>query len=253
MGSICLGRQLAPDRYVAVQILKQAWAQSPAFVASFTREAYAAAQLSHHHIASIHGFGEEKGVVYFITEFVDGKSSERPGSRSRAARAGKAVALVLQAARGLKYAHDQNMFHRALSPEVLLVDRQGLVKVLDLGLSKTPDAAAAEDAAFTARPKAGTSQAAVRAAGPLDATSTGMSMASPAYLAPSSPKTPRLPVLALTSTRWAARSISCLQAARHSKVKRPSRSSQSSRQNQSFPPMNGSRPFPEHLPRPCSR
>ena len=59
---------------------------------------------------------------------------------------------MLQAARGLKCAHDQNMFHRDLSPEVLIVDRQGLVKVVDLGLAKTPDADAAEEAVLSGKP-----------------------------------------------------------------------------------------------------
>ena len=69
--------------------------------------------------------------------------------------AGEAVGIVLQAARGLKCAHDQNMFHRDLSPEVLLLDRRGLVKVVDLGLAKTPEAADAEEAVLSGKTAAG--------------------------------------------------------------------------------------------------
>ena len=154
LGPVYLARQLAFHRDVALHVMKPQWASNPAFVARFTREAYAAAQLSQHHIASIFEFGEQKGVIYFTTEFVDGKSLAALVHESSPLEFKEAVGYVLQAARGLKCAHDQNLFHRDLSPEVLYVDRGGLVKVVDLGLAKTPDADAAEEAVFSRKPPA---------------------------------------------------------------------------------------------------
>jgi eukaryotic-like serine/threonine-protein kinase len=152
LGPVYFARQLAFNRDVALEVMKPQWAGSAAFVARFTREAYAAAQLSHHHIASTYEFGEDKGLIYFSTEFVDGKSLGDLARDNQRLEVGEAVGYVLQAARGLKCAHDQNMFHRDLSPEVLFVDRQGLVKVVDLGLAKTPDADLAEEAAISGKP-----------------------------------------------------------------------------------------------------
>ncbi len=154
IGPVYFARQLAFNRDVTLELMKPQWAGSATFVARFTREAYAAAQLSHHHIAAIHGFGEDKGHVYVTTEFVAARSLGDLTREKDRLDAAEAVAYVLQAARGLKCAHDQNMFHRDLSPETLVVNRAGLVKVLDLGLAKTPDADEAEEAARSGQPTA---------------------------------------------------------------------------------------------------
>ena len=187
IGAVYLARQLAFNRYVALETMRPQWAQSPAFVSLFTREAYAAAQLSHHHIAPIHDFGEDKHVIYFITEFVEGKTLGSLVRERERFEFVEAVAYVLQAARGLRFAHDQNMFHRDLNPEVLVVNPQGLVKILDLGLSKTPDAAAAEEAAYISKPAA--------AAAPLpsaQATLPSIAIGTPGYMAPELATNPAL-------------------------------------------------------------
>src|SRR5262249_7201915 len=54
MGSVYLARQISLDRNVALKILAPSLAGDPQFVSRFTREAYAAAQLSHHNIVQIH-------------------------------------------------------------------------------------------------------------------------------------------------------------------------------------------------------
>jgi eukaryotic-like serine/threonine-protein kinase len=177
IGPVYLARQLAFDRDVALGVMKPQWAGSATFVARFTREAYAAAQLSHHHIASIYEFGEEKGIVYFNTEFVDGRSLGDMARDNHGPEFVEAVGYVLQAARGLKCAHDQNMFHRDLSPETLVVGRHGLVKVVDLGLGKTPDADLAEEAALSGKPTAAASESG-------QTTLPSISLGTPGYAAP---------------------------------------------------------------------
>ncbi len=183
IGPVYLARDLAWYRDVAIEVMKPLWAQSPPFVASFTREAYAAAQLRHHHIAAIYRFGQEKGLTYFVTELIEGKTLGSLVRDSGPLEPNEAIAYILQAARGLKYAHDQNMFHRDLSPETLLVDRQGLVKMVDLGLAKTPEAALTE-AAFPVHPKAKTLQAVVLPPATAQTTLHSTSIAMPGYTAP---------------------------------------------------------------------
>src|SRR5436305_1434656 len=58
-----------------------------------------------------------------------------------------AVGYILQAARGLQYAHDHGMVHRDVKPANMMINDNGIVKVADLGLVKTPAAAEAEAAA----------------------------------------------------------------------------------------------------------
>ena len=88
MGAVYLARQLSLNRQVALKVMRPEWASNPTFVARFTREAYAAAQLSHHNVVQIYDFGEDKGTTFFSMEFVDGQtlaawSARRSGSTPR--------------------------------------------------------------------------------------------------------------------------------------------------------------------------
>lgn len=136
MGAVYLARQVSLDRNVALKTLHQQLAQDPQLVARFTREAYAAAQLTHHNIVQIHDIGFEKDVNFFSMEFVSGTTLAHALREAGKIDTETAVAHVLQAARGLKFAHDHGLIHRDIKPENLLLNDQGIVKVADLGLVK---------------------------------------------------------------------------------------------------------------------
>ena len=137
MGAVYLAQQLSLDRPVALKVMGKHWASDPTFVARFTREAYAAAQLSHPNIVHIHDIGEVDGSRFFSMEFVPGRSLAEFVRSQGKLDPETAVGYTLQAARGLKHAHDRGMIHRDVKPDNLLLDNQGLVKVADLGLVKT--------------------------------------------------------------------------------------------------------------------
>ena len=161
MGSVYLARQLSLGRPVAIKIMSKEWAADPVFVARFTREAYAAAQLSHPNIVRIFDIGETDGTHFFSMEYVPGESLADLVKRQGKLDPEAAVGYVLQAARGLKHAHDRGMIHRDVKPDNLLLDDQGVVKVAALGLVKTwtPDPGAKpeyppQEPATTPRPRA---------------------------------------------------------------------------------------------------
>jgi tRNA A-37 threonylcarbamoyl transferase component Bud32 len=140
MGTVYLARQMSLDRKVALKVMKPQWANDPTFMARFTREAFAAAQLVHHNIVQIYDIGSDRGVHYFSMEYVEGQSLGDLLRKQGALTPEVAVGYVLQAARGLKYGHDRGMVHRDVKPDNLLLNDQGVVKVADLGLVKTPGA-----------------------------------------------------------------------------------------------------------------
>jgi eukaryotic-like serine/threonine-protein kinase len=183
MGAVYLARQISLNRNVALKVMKPLWAANSTFVARFTREAYAAAQLTHHNVVQIYDFGEDKGTTYFSMEFVEGQTLGGLLRDKERLDVEEAVGYVLQAARGLKCAHDQSMVHRDIKPDNLLLNRQGVVKVADLGLVKTPEVAEAEEAAAAARPAAGTSSA-LSASSSSHITQAHVAIGTPAYMAP---------------------------------------------------------------------
>ncbi len=138
MGAVYLARQMSLDRNVAVKVLHPQWAGDAQFVARFTREAYAAAQLVHHNVVQIHDIGAQEQTHFYSMEFVPGQTLAGLVRQHGRLEAEVAVNYILQAARGLKFAHDRGMIHRDIKPENLLLNDEGLVKVADLGLVKTP-------------------------------------------------------------------------------------------------------------------
>ncbi len=175
MGSVYLARQVSLDRNVAVKTLSPTLAEDPQFVARFTREAYAAAQLNHHNVVQIHDIGQDKGTNFFSMELVDGTTLASVVEREGRLDPINAVTYILQAARGLKFAHDHGLIHRDVKPDNLLLNKEGVVKVADLGLVKR--AGAAND--LTLAQGIGTPEGAAPGA-----TQLNSSMGTPAYMSP---------------------------------------------------------------------
>jgi hypothetical protein len=177
MGAVYLARQVSLDRHVALKVMSKRWASDPTFVARFTREAYAAAQLSHPNIVQIHDIGEVDGTRFFSMEYVRGQSLADVVRRQGKLDPEIAVGYVLQAARGLKHAHERGMIHRDVKPDNLLLDDQGLLKVADLGLVKTPAMRPADDHDGH-KPRSGLNSI------PANMTGVRIALGTPAYMSP---------------------------------------------------------------------
>ena len=178
MGAVFLARQLSLDRHVALKVMSKRWATDPVFVARFTREAFAAAQLCHPNIVQIHDIGEVEGTRFFSMEYVAGRSLADVVRGQGKLDPETAVGYILQAARGLRHAHDRGMIHRDVKPDNLLLDDQGLVKVADLGLVKTPATTRGDDAAGGSSSNSGLHTQ------PKDITGARIALGTPAYMSP---------------------------------------------------------------------
>ena len=183
MGAVYLARQVSLDRDVALKVLAPRLAADPQFVARFTREAYAAAQLTHHNVVQIHDIGFDREANFFSMEFVAGQTLEKLVREAGRLDPEAAVGYVLQAARGLRFAHQNGLVHRDVKPDNLLLNDQGIVKVADLGLVKQADSPDAPGGASTGgRPARSGSR--VGTASAASATQFNVSMGTPAYMAP---------------------------------------------------------------------
>lgn len=179
MGSVYLARQISLDRKVALKVMSHSWAGDPVFVARFIREAYAAALLSHPNVVQIYDIGEIDETRYFSMEFVPGQSLLEVVRERGRLDPDVAVGYILQAARGLKHAHDRGIIHRDIKPDNLLLDELGTVKVADLGLVKTPDLSSYHDRLC----EKSASDSGLHTLPP-DMTGVQMALGTPAYMAP---------------------------------------------------------------------
>ena len=140
-------RQVSQDRILAVKILSARAARDREVRNSFIREGRHAARLVHPNIVRIYQVAPFKDTFFIAMEYVDGGSvADLLAARGRLEPA-EAVRIVRAAAGALAYAHKQGFIHRDIKPKNILLTREGLVKVADLGLARRDadlDAAFAE-------------------------------------------------------------------------------------------------------------
>ncbi|MEM6561894.1 MAG: protein kinase, partial [Planctomycetota bacterium] len=191
MGSVYLARQVSLDRDVALKMLASDLAGDEEFVARFTREAYAAAQLTHHNVVQVYDIGAQKPHHFFSMEFVRGTNLGKTSRELGQLPPAEAVGMILQAARGLRYAHEMGLVHRDVKPENLLLNDEGIVKVADLGLAKrvgdaepgtVPAPAVGMRTMIRTRRSAHSTK--LDSASAASATQMSVAMGTPAYMAP---------------------------------------------------------------------
>jgi serine/threonine-protein kinase len=142
MGEVYRAIDTGLHRDVAIKVLPEAVARDAEMLARFEREARTLASLSHPGIAVIHGLEQTGGTRALVMEFIEGPTlADRIGEGAVAID--EALTIVRQIADALEAAHDQGIVHRDLKPANVKVRPDGTVKVLDFGLAKTLQPAAA--------------------------------------------------------------------------------------------------------------
>ncbi len=145
MGTVYLATQTSLDRKVALKTLSSEFAKKPDFVQRFIREARSMARLQHPNVVQVYAADSVSGVNFAAIEFIDGRSMQNWMNDLKQLTVGDALHVTLVCADALKHAHDQNMIHRDIKPDNILVTSKGVVKVADFGLAKALD----EDVSMT--------------------------------------------------------------------------------------------------------
>ena len=124
------------NRFVAIKILKQEYSEDTKFVTKFRGEAQAVACISHPNIVGIYDVGEENGMYYIVMELIDGITLKKYIEEKGKLTVKEAVGIALQIANGLDAAHKNNIIHRDIKPQNILIARDGTAKVTDFGIAK---------------------------------------------------------------------------------------------------------------------
>lgn len=136
MGQVFKARHSRMDRLVAVKLLPAAMTKDKAAIARFNREVKAAAKLRHSNIIAADDADQANGVHFLVMELVDGNDLSALVKKNGPFPVAQGVNYILQAARGLEYAHAEGVVHRDIKPANLLLDKKGTVKILDMGLAR---------------------------------------------------------------------------------------------------------------------
>jgi serine/threonine-protein kinase len=134
MGEVYRARDTDLDRPVAVKVISERIAQSRTAIERFEREARTVARLSHPNILEIHDFGRDEGVVYAVTELLEGKDL-RDRIRAGLLPLSKAMEIGIAVADGLAAAHSKGIVHRDIKPDNVFITSTGQVKILDFGIA----------------------------------------------------------------------------------------------------------------------
>lgn len=141
MSTVQLAFDRRLERHVAVKLLAEHLADDPAFVSRFRREALAAARLVHPNVVQVFDFGfdESQHQHFIVMEYVTGQSCAELLRERGHLDVEEAVEILVQACRGLDYAHRNGVVHRDVKPGNLLRSDDGVVKLADFGIAKATE------------------------------------------------------------------------------------------------------------------
>jgi len=146
MGAVYLAEDKSKQKF-AIKVLSQRLGEDPEFLRRFQREARAAMKLKHENIVSAIALGEELKTYFYVMEYCEGQPLDKLLKHERSFECNLALRMIIQIARGLKHAHDNNIIHRDIKPANIFISdnpeatlgnngEPGVARILDLGLAK---------------------------------------------------------------------------------------------------------------------
>ena len=135
MSSVYLAEHLVMKHKRAIKVLPKSKLGNNSYLERFKREAQAIASLNHPNIVRAFDIDNEKDTHYLVMEYVDGADMQTLVRKHGPLPFAVAADYIAQSARGLHHAHEAGLIHRDVKPANILINKKGVVKVLDLGLA----------------------------------------------------------------------------------------------------------------------
>lgn len=136
MADVYKARDQRLNRYVAIKILKQEYSGDVKFVSKFRGEAQSVAGLSHPNVVNVYDVGEDDDLYYIVMELVEGITLKKFIEKKGKLDVNEAIGIGVQIAQGMQAAHDNNIIHRDIKPQNIIISKEGKVKVTDFGIAK---------------------------------------------------------------------------------------------------------------------
>lgn len=140
MADVYLAIDTILNREVAIKILRGELSGDPVTLLRFQREANAASKLDHPNVVDVYDVGESDGRHYIVMEYVRGRTLKQLISQRGALDKKEAVDIMIQLTSAVEHAHENNIIHRDIKPQNVLVKDDGTVKITDFGIALAHDA-----------------------------------------------------------------------------------------------------------------
>jgi len=139
MSSVYLGEHTVLKHRRAIKVLPKSKLGKTSYLERFQREAKAIASLSHPNIVRAYDIDHEKDTHYIVMEYIEGVDLQILVKKHGPLPYALVADYIAQAAHGLQHAHEQGLIHRDVKPANFLINTEGVIKVLDLGLALFQD------------------------------------------------------------------------------------------------------------------
>jgi serine/threonine protein kinase len=136
MAVVYKAKQLSLNRVVAIKVLPKRFSENPEYVERFYKEGQAAGKLNHPNIVQAVDVGEAGGYHYFVMEYVEGRTLYDDISSGKIFSEQEALDIVIQVAEALRHAHSMGLIHRDVKPKNIMINKEGVVKLADMGLAR---------------------------------------------------------------------------------------------------------------------
>ncbi len=136
MATVYKAKQLSLDRLVAIKVLPKKYTGNTQFIERFYAEGRAAALLNHPNIVGAFDVGKAGEYHYFVMEYVDGRTVYDDIVKHKKYNEGEAIDIVIQIAEALGHAHAKGLIHRDVKPKNIMIAKEGVAKLADMGLAR---------------------------------------------------------------------------------------------------------------------
>ena len=140
MADVYLAVDTILNREVAVKVLRGELSNDPVTLLRFQREANAASKLNHPNVVQVYDVGESAGRHYIVMEHVRGRTLKQLIQLRGALHKEEAVNIMKQIVAAVMNAHENNIIHRDIKPQNIMVKDDGTIKITDFGIALAHDA-----------------------------------------------------------------------------------------------------------------
>lgn len=124
------------NRFVAIKVLKPEYSEDDNFVKKFRGEAQSVAGLSHPNIVNVYDVGDDGGLHYIVMELVEGITLKQFIEKKGRLEIRETVGIAIQIAQGIEAAHKNQIIHRDIKPQNIIISKEGKAMITDFGIAK---------------------------------------------------------------------------------------------------------------------